>query len=78
MNTAPLTLVANEPAADVVEMLEDALQAAKNGDIRSAMLVTADKGYRTSHAWAGMPYMVMATIGELRAAERDLMDDYVD
>lgn len=66
------------PCQPLVDVLRDLLSRAEAGELQFIALAGSVTGGATLSAVAGMPYSVMAVIGEVRVLERHLIDDYVE
>ena len=69
--------IKNNPNPGVIEMCEDILHMAKNGDIQSICVAGSTSDGETFNCFSGGDF-IMALLGEIRAMERDFIDNYVD
>ncbi len=68
-----------KPVPEIIDMLEEALQDARDGNLRALILVGAhDECMLTSAFHLGPGAAVLSLLGELRVVERDYMDACVD
>ena len=63
---------------NLIERLEELLEMAKAGEFSGMAYVLSMSENITASAWCGNTINVMATLGELRVLERDIIDLRVD